>query len=190
MSHVEYKFSSLCSGQLSFLYRLCLTSWGQTYGPHVLPSILRNLSDKLLSSPLTALTKSNSLRQTRIQATPDRLRSPGFDPVNFTLSPLFQPVPAALPVVLYQETLVDQIKQPAQHTLIFPTTLARLPSYFISLPQISLLYSFFPLLFSCHVYFPPNHTHFLVLKWTFQSAHLTILQFWVVFFFFVLHDVP
>lgn len=48
--------------------------------------------------------------------------------------------PAPLPVALYQETLVDEIKEPAQHTLIFTTTLPRLSPHIllILLPSLCL----------------------------------------------------
>lgn len=72
------------------------------------------------------------------------------------LSPSFA---ARLPDALYQETLVDQIKPPTQHTLIFATTLAYLPSYFIAPPQIFLLFpSHFTPLFSPAISFSLPHS--------------------------------
>lgn len=72
--------------------------------------------------------------------------------------------PAPLPVALYQETLVDQIKEPAQHTLIFTTTLPHLS------PHIPLLF-FSPYSLALSLSQSQSHTFC-------PDIHNFVLSFW------------
>lgn len=95
---------------------------------------------------------------------------PYSESVNF-FSGLSSSFAARLPVALYREPLVDQIKQPTQHTLIFATTLAYLPSYLISPPQIFLLFPSLPF------FLLPSLSSCLILKCTFHYALFSTLSF-------------